>query len=139
MRFGHERGAVTTEFAVIMAVFFTSFVLVVVYAGRVSLASNQVRSAAHEAARAASLSNTPTAAAIEAERVAVANLVGAGLACSHGFDVVVDTNDFAPGGSVRVVVTCHGSLADLALIGVPGSRVLTASAVEVIDAYRGSP
>ncbi len=134
-----ERGAVSSEFAVILAVFFTSFVLLVVYAGRVSQATNDVRSAAHEAARAASLTNTPAAAAAEAQRVAAANLTDSGLSCASGSIVNVNTTNFTPGGNVAVSVVCNTSLGDLAAIGVPGSKTFTATAVEVIDAFRASP
>ena len=138
-RVNSERGAVSSEFAVIMAVFFTSFVLVVVYAGRVTQANNDVRSAAQEAARAASLTNTSTGAVAEAQRVAAANLVDSGLSCADGFTVNVDTANFTPGGNVSVAVTCHTSLRDLAAIGVPGTKTFAAKAVEVIDTYRASP
>ncbi len=138
-RLRDERGAVSSEFAVIMAVFFTSFVLVIVYAGRVTQASNDVRSAAQEAARAASLTNTPMVAVAEAQRVAAANLADSGLSCADGFNVNVDTANFTPGGNVSVAVTCNTSLSDLAAIGVPGTKTFAATAVEVIDAFRASP
>lgn len=133
-----DRGAVSSEFAVVMAVFFSSFVLLVVYAGRVTQAGNDVRSAAHEAARAASLTNTSELASAEAQRVAAANLAESGLSCPEGFEVHVDTGNFAPGGTVAVAVICHTSLADLATLDVPGSKTFTGFAVEVIDRYRAS-
>ena len=134
-----DRGAVSSEFAVVMAVFFSSFVLLVVYAGRVTQAGNDVRSAAHEAARAASLTNTSESASAEAHRVAAANLADSGLSCAEGFEVNVDTGNFAPGGSVTVAVTCHTSLADLSTLDVPGSKTFTGTAVEVIDTFRANP
>ena len=42
-RLASERGAVSTEFAVIMAAFLTSFMLIVVFAGRVATAEDQAR------------------------------------------------------------------------------------------------
>ena len=134
-----ERGAVSSEFAVVMTVFLTSFMLLVVFAGRVTQAGNDVQSAAHEAARAASLTNTPEAATTAATQTALANLTQAGLSCAHGTDVNVGTGDFQPGGTVTVTVSCTASFSDVAALAVPGSRTFSSTAVEVIDTYRASP
>lgn len=48
----------------------------------------------------------------------------------------VGTDDFRPGGTVTVTVRCEASMADVTLLGVPGRRTFSATAVEVIDAYR---
>ena len=92
-----ERGSVSTEFAVVMTAFLTSFMLLVVFAGRVSTAENNVQSAAQEAARSASLSGTPESAVAAAQQTAMANLAIAGLTCAAGLDVAVDTAQFAAG------------------------------------------
>ena len=134
-----ERGAVSTEFAVVMPAFLTAFMLLVVFAGRVAQAENDVRTAAQEAARAATLTGTPTQAAAEARRVAEANLVTSGLSCANGLDVQVGLGQFQPGGWVTVTVNCTASFADLASLAVPGSRTFTGSATEVIDIYRSDP
>lgn len=59
--------------------------------------------------------------------------------CS-GIDVAVDTSDFnkQPGvpGSVEVRVSCRLDLSDLAVPGVPGSRVLHATMSSPIDTWR---
>ncbi|MDY7106818.1 MAG: TadE/TadG family type IV pilus assembly protein [Actinomycetota bacterium] len=134
-----ERGAVSSEFAVVMAAFLTTFMLLVVSAGRVAQAENDVRSAAHEAARAASLAGTITQADAEARRVVDANLVTSGLSCADGLDVAVGLDQFQPGGSVSVTVACDASFADLASLDVPGSRRFTSTATEIIDTYRADP
>ena len=41
------------------------------------------------------------------------------------------------GGTVTVTVECTASMADVTLLGVPGTRTFTATATEVIDTYRG--
>lgn len=134
-----ERGAVSTEFAVVMTAFLTAFMLLIVFAGRVAQAENDVRSAAQEAARAASLAGTPTQADAEARRVAQANLTTSGLSCSNGLDVSVGLGDFRPGGWVSVTITCTASFSDVASLAVPGSRSFTSTASEVVDTYRSDP
>lgn len=134
-----ERGSVSTEFAVVMTAFLTSFLLIVVFAGRVATAENSVRSAAQEAARSASLSGTPESAITAAQQTAVANLSSAGLTCVSGLDVAVDTGQFGPGGWVAVTVTCDTPFADVASLAVPGVHTFIGSAIEVIDTYRSNP
>ncbi len=134
-----ERGAISTEFAVVMTAFLTSFMLIVVFAGRVATAENHVRSAAQEAARSASLSGTPEAAVAAARQTAAANLSESGLTCASGIDIAVDTAQFTPGGRVGVTVSCETSFGDLAALAVPGTKTFTGRAVEVIDTYRSNP
>jgi len=133
-----ERGAVTTEFAVIAAVIMASFLMLMLYAGRVAQAENDVRSAAHEAARAATLVGTPDQAQSTARRTALANLTESGMACANGTNITVDTSSWGPGGWVTVTVTCHASFADVASLAVPATQTFTASASEVIDVHRGN-
>lgn len=131
-----ERGAVTSEMAVVMVVFFAGFLMLVVFAGRVGQAENDVRSAAHEAARAATLEATPTAADSRARQVVESNLMASNMACAGGTAVEVDVSDFAPGGWVTVTVVCTADFGDVTSLGVPGSRQFTGSASEVIDVFR---
>ena len=132
-----ERGAVSTEFAVVMAVVLLSFFALVVYGGRVVQAENDVQSAAHAAARAATLEGTPEGAAAAAQSVATTNLQRSGVACAGGAVVNVDVSQFAPGGEVTVTVTCTADFADVGSLGVGSSGQFTASATEVVDFYRG--
>lgn len=131
-----DRGAVTSEMAIVMVVFFMGFLMLVVYAGRVGQAENDVRSAAHEAARAATLEATPADAEARARAVATTNLSASGVACAGGSNIVVDTSNFVPGGWVTVTVSCNADFSDVTSLAVPGSRTFTASAAEVIDVYR---
>jgi len=130
-----DGGAVTSEMAVVMVAFIAGFLMLVVYAGRVGQAGNDVRSAAQEAARAASLQANPTQATEAAYDVAAANLTTSGVACANGLSVSTDTANLVPGGFVTVTVSCVASLSDVASLNVPGSRTYTASATEVIDLY----
>lgn len=131
-----DRGAISTELAVVMTPFLAAFVLLVVFAGRFAQAENDVRSATHDAARAASLMSSPTRAENEARRIAEANLTTSGLSCRNGLDVAVDTAEFRPGGWVAVTVTCHAAFGDLAPLEVPGSRAFASTSTAIIDTYR---
>lgn len=134
-RRGGDGGAVTSEMAVVMVAFLAGFLMLVVYAGRVGQAGNDVRSAAHEAARAASLQASPARAEDAAQRTAASNLATSGVACAHGLSVTTDTSNLVPGGTVTVTVSCTASLADVASLNVPGSRTYRASATEIIDSF----
>lgn len=130
-----ERGSVSVEVAVI-APAFVFLMLLVVFAGKVSEADGNVERAAAEGARAASLRQHPGNAATDARSTVEANLATAGVSCST-LEANVDTSDFEPGGTVTVTVECTASMADVTLLGVPGTRTFTATATEVIDTYRG--
>lgn len=130
-----QRGAVSTELAVLTPLLI-AFMLLVVYAGRVAQAEGDVAHAAHEAARAASLVATPTAAIATATEAASAN-IAAGVAC-RDLTVEVDTSGFTAGGQVAVTVTCEAAFADIAMLAVPGTRTFAATAIEVIDTYRAN-
>ena len=130
-----DGGAVTSEMAVVMVAFVAGFLMLVVYAGRVGQAGNDVRSAAQEAARAASLQGNPTRAEEAANDVAASNLTTSGVACANGLSVATDTSNLVPGGFVTVTVSCTASLSDVASLDVPGSRTYTASATEVVDLF----
>lgn len=134
-RLRDERGTVAVEVAVI-APALVALLLLVVFAGRVSQADGDVRRAASEAARAASLVQEPGAARAAGEEVAAMNLASNGVGCGS-LQTSVDTDDLVPGGSVTVTVRCTASMADVTLLGVPGSRTFVARSVEVVDRYRG--
>ncbi len=129
-----ERGSVSVEVAVI-APAFVFLMLLVVFAGKVSEADGNVERAAAEGARAASLRQSPGDAVADAEAAVEANLRHAGVPCTN-LTTAVDTSDFEPGGTVAVTIRCEASMADVTLLGVPGTRTFSATSVEVIDTYR---
>ena len=133
-----ERGSIAVEVAVIApALLF--LMLLVVFAGKVAEADGNVERAASDAARAASLRQHPADATTDAQRAAAANLAAAGVSCVD-LTTTVDTRHLAPSGTVSVTVSCETSMAGITLLGVPGRRTFTATAVEVIDTYRsGTP
>ena len=130
-----ERGSVSVEIAVV-APAFVFLLLLVVYVGKVSEADGNVQRAASEAARAASLRQHPADATTDAVDTATQNLSRAGVPCID-LDTQVDTSDFRAGGTVTVTVNCRASMAEVTLLGVPGTRTFTATVVEVVDTYRG--
>lgn len=129
-----QRGAVSTELAV-LAPLLIAFMLLVVFAGRVAQVEGDVANAAHEAARAASLVGAPQTAIEAATETAEANIAEGAVACRR-LDIVVDTTGFDAGGQVTVTVTCEAAFSDIAMLAVPGSRTFVATAVEVIDTFR---
>ena len=64
-----------------------------------------------------------------------ASLGEAGVSCT-GLHVNVDLGDYQPGGQLRVTVSCHAHLSDVALAGFPGSRTFTATSTVPIETYR---
>lgn len=131
----NERGSAAVEVAVI-APAFIFLMLLVVFAGKVSEADANVTRAASEGARAASLRQHPDDATNDAALAVTANLDAAGVPCVE-LDTIVDTTDLRPGGTVTVTIACTASMADVTLLGVPGTRTFTATAIEVVDTYRG--
>jgi Flp pilus assembly protein TadG len=123
-----DRGGVAAELAVLTPAVVV-LLLFVVFAGRLGQARHDVVQAAAEGARVASLERA------DADRTARAtverNLAAAGVDCS-GLAVSV-TGDAV----VQVDVRCDVDLAGVASLGLPRHSVVTASAVEVVDVYRG--
>lgn len=132
-----DRGSAAVELAVVAPALILLLMLVV-YAGRMSEADDNVRRAASEAARAASMRQHPADAADAARDTVETNLSAAGVPCAR-LRTDVDTADFEPGGTVAVSVRCEASMRDIALLGVPGSVSFHSTAVEVIDRIRSSP
>lgn len=124
-----DRGSATVEL-VALAPLLVVLLLFVVFAGRAGQAVEQVRHAADQGARAASM--VRRSAMADAAQVAVLDdLAANGVACerpSVTTSVGVD--------SVTVGVVCHVSTSGLRLLGA-GSRVVAATSTEVIDRYRG--
>lgn len=110
--------------------------LFVVAGGRLVLARERVDAAARDAARAGTIARSAPTAHAEATRAADARLADAGVTC-RTLNVDVDVTDFRPGGTVTTTISCTVDLADLTLLGVPGTRTITSTAVETVDTLRG--
>lgn len=129
-----QQGSVTTE-AVLVTPVLLALLALVVAAGRIGEVRNATVDAAQQAARAASLRADPHAGEAAARRAVAATLDGQQIGCAD-VSVAVDTTRFARGGDVTVAVTCTVDLADVIFAGLPGTRTVRSSAVEIIDTLR---
>lgn len=123
-----------------MAVALIALLVLVIAGGRIAAARGRVADAARDAARAASLQRSATAAQAAAGQAAQETLAGARVACAHSeINVVAAGLDAAVGtaSSVRATVRCQVALADLAAPGLPGTETISAEAVAPVDSYRG--
>ena len=134
----NERGSAAIE-AVVGVPAFALFIGLIIFGGRTATTHEALESAAAEAARSASIARDPAAATTDARQAAVTSISNQQLHCTD-INVDVDTTDFnkAPGqaGTVRVRLSCRLDLSDLAVPGVPGSRVLSATMSSPIDTWR---
>ena len=133
LRDAADRGSMSMEM-VLVTPLFVVFLMLLAGAGRMVDAQSQVDGAARDAVRAASIARTAGAAERMAQEAASANLAGRNW-CAGGPVVVTDTTDWGPGGRVAVTISCDVDLADLAFIGLPGSKTLRGRALAPIDTY----
>ncbi|KRF32284.1 TadE/TadG family type IV pilus assembly protein [Nocardioides sp. Soil805] len=133
-----ERGSAAIEAAIGVPAF-ALFVGLIIFGGRTASTHQALQSAAGDGARSASLARDAQTAQSQAREAAVASVANQKIDCS-GIDVTVDTTDFnkQPGvqGWVDVTVACRLDLSDLAVPGVPGSRIMRATMSSPIDTWR---
>ena len=136
-----DAGSITLEVAILAPALLLLLGLLI-FAGRVGVARSAVEHSAAVAARDASMARTADAARVAASDAMLRELASQDIDCSSA-SLAVDTTGFAvPLGQpavVQVTVTCVVSIADLAIAGLPGERVLTASFVSPLDAHRARP
>jgi Flp pilus assembly protein TadG len=130
-----DRGAVTLELVLSLPVW-VALLLFVILCGRLVTAQLDVDAAAHNAARAASLARSNPAAVRDARTAAEQALTDRKITC-RDLTVSVDTGGLRPGTPVQVDVSCTASLSDLGLLGVPGTRTVTATSTSPVDTWRG--
>lgn len=130
-------GSATLELTILTPALLLLLVLVIA-AGRITLATGVLEQAAAAAARQASLERTPAQATAAATTAARSALDERDLHCTD-LVVTADTTGYAvPVGQpakVTVALSCTLSLAGLSVPGLPGSRTLHADAVSVLDTY----
>lgn len=138
-RSGDEAGSAALELAVATPAVLL-ILLLIVAAGRMSTAHSQVQEAARDAARAASLQRTLSAATAAAKTSTDAAFAGQQVHCTTvGTTTTGSFGAPGVGGSVHVTVSCRVPLSDLSILPLPGSRTVTAEATSVLDTYRGGP
>jgi len=109
------------------------FVAVVIHRG--VDARLRLDDAAHEAARAASIQRSAPTAIAAAQSTAASALSSAGVTC-QSLTVETSIGRMQPGGTVSVTVSCTLNFSDALILGVPGQKQLSATAVEPIDTWR---
>ena len=135
-RLDGDRGSVSTEMVIVTPIALALLCLVALV-GRTSSARDTVNSAARDAARSASFERNATAAEAAATQSATDSLNARGFRCA-GQLVTADLSSYGPGGQVSVTVTCEVKLSDLGLLGLSGTKQVSATSVEVIDTYKAS-
>src|SRR5262245_2166838 len=124
-----EHGSATAEL-VLLTPLVVGLLLMVVAFGRFAQSRAEVDQAARDAARAASIARTGAAARTAAEQAAATSLETGGVSC-RTMTVDLDLTDFHPGGNVAARIACITDLADVSLLGLPGSKTFSATAVSV--------
>jgi Flp pilus assembly protein TadG len=139
-----ERGSVSVEMAV-MAPAFAMLLFSSIWYGRIAVAANAIDAAAHDAARAASISRTQSEADAAARNAALETLQQQPQRpnCADGLDVDPDTDAFNQDGVdlafVSVTITCDVSFTDIAFPGVPQTWRVTSTFISPIDVFRERP
>jgi hypothetical protein len=128
----HERGSATVEM-VVLAPVLLALVLFVVFAGRSTQAMSQIRHAADQGARAASMVRQERMS--EVGRLAVLeDLRDNGNPCSNVL-VNVAVDDESSMKTVLVEIECEISRTGLELLALT-RRTIEARSIEVIDVWR---
>jgi len=133
-----ERGSAAVE-AVVGVPAFALFVGLIIFGGRTATTHQAVETAAADAARAASIERTSSAAKSKAIAAATTSLSNQGIDCLD-IDVTVDASQFSrsvgEAATVAVTVQCRLDLSDLSVPAVPGSRQIKATMTSPIDTWR---
>ena len=132
----NERGSAAAELTLLTPLLIL-LLLFVVFCGRLADTKLRINDVAHQAARTATLSRTPSQATTNAQATASAALASAGITC-QSLSVSTDTQGLKPGSTVTVTVSCSVGLGDLTSLGVPGSRTFQSSFSSPVDVWRGT-
>ena len=147
-----ERGSVSIEVAVLAPAFIALMVLAGVV-GRSAVAAEALDAAAHDAARAASISRNSDTAKKEALEAARKQLDWHGLACANDLDPTFSgsiagkdsgfddafSSSVGTDATVTVTINCRVSFRDITLDILPGmksDRLITAEFTSPLDRYR---
>jgi len=132
-----DEGSVASEITLVVPLLIMLLVFVGVVIHRGVDARIRLDDAAHQAARAASIERTASAAAAAAQSTAAAALADAGVTC-RSLSTTASTSGLRPGGTVSVTVVCDVDFGDALILGVPGGKRLSATAIEPIDVWRST-
>jgi len=127
-----ECGSASVELVLLTPVLMF-LVLLVVLAGRSGEVLLQVKHAADQGARAASISAI-SRQTVEGRGAALSDLAATGVSCNNP-RVSVEPQQIGPTRFVKVVVECEVNHKGLDLLGV-SKKTVRAESVEVLDTYR---
>jgi len=127
-----DSGSVATEL-VLLTPLLVIMLMFVVHAGRVGQGINQLKHAADQGARAASLVARPRMSSA-AQQAVIEDLSTSGLSCVSP-KVATNYAQSSMSSSVTVTVSCQTSNEGLSLLGAH-TVSMAASSTEVIDRYR---
>ena len=130
-----DRGSVAAEVTIAAPFLVMLLVFVAVVIHRGVDARLRLDDAAHQAARAASIERTSATATAAAQSTATNALSSAGVTCAS-LSVDTATGGMRPGGTISVTVSCAVDFGDALILGVPGQKRLSATAVEPVDTWR---
>ena len=130
-----ERGSSVVGLTVLTPLM-AMLLLFVVAAGRVGVVESKLTTAARNAARAATQSQSPSAAQMAAVTTAESTLNQLDIGCHRGPQIRVREMNLGPGGKVHIQISCAVRLSDLTLLNIPGSRTVVAEFTSVVDHYR---
>lgn len=128
-----DRGSASVEL-VLLTPMLVAMLLLIVHGGRAGTVVEQLRHAADQGARAASIVSTARQSSSARDEV-LADLARNGVGCRDP-QVRVDASRAGRVRTVRVTVSCDIDTVGLALLGV-GTRRISAASTEAIDVYRG--
>lgn len=131
-RFTRDRGSASVELVLITPLLVT-FLLLVVFGGRSVESSNDVKHAADQGARAASMVASSRMEEV-ARRVVADDLEARRVSCPTP---MIDVRTSMEGRTVTVTVTCRAEESGLNLLDV-STPTVRASSTEVVDRYRAS-
>ena len=131
-----QRGSASVELVLLAPVLVGMLCLVAAF-GRVQNAHAVIDAAVRDAARAASIERTASAAQRSGERAALAGLNADGYRCDP-LNVDVDTTGFAADAEVTVTATCTLRLSEVTGMGIHTSTTITSRFTEPIDRFRGT-
>lgn len=128
-----DQGSAAIEVVLLTPAFLLVLALVIL-AGRIGARRADVEGVAHSAARQISMARQPIRALAPARAEAATSLrAGSALCRQMGWQVSLRADE------VAVTITCMVDLSDTALLPIPGTFTVEATAREVIDQHREHP
>lgn len=131
-----ERGAAPIAFLLLVPVVLM-LAEIAVLGGRVTATTGEVRTAAREAARQATLAQTETAAGAAVQSAMARVLITQGVECTNPQARLAGGTNWTRGGMVEVEASCDVQLSDLSLLNLPlAAKTITVTVLEPIDYWR---